>query len=105
MSRHEEVNGPSVYGIVMDIDTDSTNHTIGRLLTLLEASITNEVQLKALKDTVTSIIWDGHNRGIAALRAELYACKQRGTPIFSAETEARIKAEEDAERGILEQNL
>lgn len=105
MSDKVGVNTVTIYGAIIDINRDGVNYLIGKLATLADALIENDRQAKAFKDTLKSIIWENEGRFNVALCAELYACKQRKTPMFCDETEARIKARKDAERGILEQNL
>lgn len=105
MSGKVGVNEVTVYGTLIDINRDGVNYLIGKLATLADGAMENDRQAKAFKDTLKSMVWENELRFNTALRAELYACKQRGTPMFCDETEARIKAEKDAERGIIAQNL
>lgn len=46
--------------ISVSVLVDHTNHIIGKLLTIIDATVSNEKQNKAMKDLVRATVWQTH---------------------------------------------
>ena len=90
MSKEVGVNETTVYGVIIDVSEGATSYLIGRLLTLVETAVTDAVQLKALKDTLTDIVWECHRSREKDIAGKLYTCKREGIPIMSDNAEHNI---------------
>ena len=89
-----EVNETTIYGVIMDINGEGTSTLVGKLLTLADASIENERQVKAFKDTLRNTIWENQQRTDAIIGEKLYACEEKPEkiPMMSDNAKRHIKA-------------
>lgn len=81
------------YNQITDANTDAAMSLVGKLLTLADASLTDERQLKAFKDMLKSIIWDAESRSHLVIRRRLYDCREAGAAMFPSYIEERVKME------------
>lgn len=81
----------TVFDVICGSNLQLTNDLIGKLLTLVDASIPNERQAKAFKDVLRNIVWKREDHRIASLRSDLYYCEKQGSPML-----------EDSQRKYLE---
>lgn len=64
------------------LNNELANLLIGKLKTLVDASVENERQAKAFKDVVSSIVWEIENTRSTGVGRILYACDKAGIPVL-----------------------
>ena len=72
----------TTYTNISGLNNELANLLLGKLKTLVDASVENERQAKALKDILSSIIWEIENTRSTGVGRRLYACEKAGVPLL-----------------------
>lgn len=72
----------TVYVNISSLNNEFANLLIGKLKTLVDASVENERQAKAFKDMVSNTIWEIENTRSTGVGRILYAGQKAKLPIL-----------------------
>ena len=72
----------TTYGNISRFDNELANLLVGKLKTLVDASVENERQAKAFKDVLSSIIWEIESTRSTGVGRVLYASEKAGIPVL-----------------------
>lgn len=72
----------TTYTNISSLNNELANLLIGKLKTLVDASVENERQAKAFKDMLSSIIWEIENTRSTGVGRILYASQKAELPML-----------------------
>lgn len=78
---------------ISSLNNELANLLIGKLKTLVDASVENERQAKAFKDMLSSIVWEIETTRSTGVGRILYACEKAGVPVLPDWIVKQISAE------------